>query len=217
MNQRYDSKSTAYFSNARNDIYPLLPAYAERVLEVGCGNGATLQALQAAAKVGYTHGLELFEQMASEARLHLNEVTVGNAEVLVPTWPAAQYDLILCLDVLEHLVDPWAFIDQCARLLKPGGSLIASVPNMRTAPVVYKLLFKAQFDYANEGIMDRTHLRWFTKKSALALLQRESLHVKTWLPSPLAPNSKSDVVNRLSFGMLRDWFTIQYLIRADKA
>lgn len=217
LNQKYDSKAYAYFSNVRHDILPLFPDFATRVLEVGCGNGATLRYLKAQGRCSYTHGLELFEEVAAEAREQLDEVSVGNAELLVLDWPSAQYDAILCLDVLEHMVDPWAFVDACARLLKPGGVLIASIPNMRTFPVLYKLLMKGKFEYAEQGIMDRTHLRWFTRHSALALMHRPPLQLAQITPSPLAPRSKSDVVNRLSFGLFREFFTIQYLIKAVKS
>jgi 2-polyprenyl-3-methyl-5-hydroxy-6-metoxy-1,4-benzoquinol methylase len=214
--QKYDTKSQAYFTRARHDILPLLPVYSERVLELGCGNGATLFWLKELQRAKFTHGLELFEPMANEAKLWVDEVTVGNAEQLLPTYVAAQYDLILCLDVLEHLVDPWQVVDECARLLRPGGTIIASIPNMRTAVVLWKLLVKGEFDYANEGIMDRTHLRWFTRKSAVALLQRPGLHLAACVPTPLAPGSKSDWFNRLSLGVFRDFVSIQYLVSATK-
>jgi len=215
-NQKYDTKSYAYFSQSRQDILPLLPAFSEAVLEVGCGNGATLLWLKQVKRAGYTHGLELFEPMADEARQWVDEVTLGNVEQLLPTFVARQYDLILCLDVLEHLVDPWKVVDECARLLRPGGTIIASIPNMRTAVVLWKLMVKGEFDYANEGIMDRTHLRWFTRKTAVELFQRPGLQVETCLPTPLAPGSKSDFFNKLSAGFFRDFVTIQYLISATK-
>lgn len=214
--QKYDSKSEAYFSRARHDILPLLPTFSERVLELGCGNGATLYWLKEAQRVKFTHGLELFEPMANEAEHWLDEVTLGNAEQLLPTFSSSQYDLILCLDVLEHLVDPWQVVDECARLLRPGGTIIASIPNMRTAVVLWKLLVKGEFDYANEGIMDRTHLRWFTRKTAVALMQRPGLHIQACLPTPLASGSKSAWFNRLSLGVFRDFVSIQYLVSATK-
>lgn len=214
--QKYDTKSEAYFSRARHDILPLLPAYSERVLELGCGNGATLFWLKELQRAKFTHGLELFEPMANEAKHWVDEVRVGNAEQLLPTYAAAQYDLVLCLDVLEHLVDPWQVVDECARLLRPGGTIIASIPNMRTAVVLWKLLVKGEFEYANEGIMDRTHLRWFTRKSAVALLQRPGLHVEACLPTPLAPGSKSEWFNKFTLGSCRGWVTEQYLIKVKR-
>lgn len=214
--QQYQTKSYAYFSRARSDIASLLPALSNRVLELGCGNGATLHWLKAERKANFTHGVELFEPMAQEASQYVDEVTLGNAEQLLPSWKAEQYDLILCLDVLEHLVDPWMVIDECARLLKPGGTLIASIPNIRTAVVMYKLLFKGEFEYANQGIMDRTHVRWFTRKSAWRLLQRPPLQPIECIPSPLARGSKSDLFNRVTLGLCRDWVTEQYLIKAIK-
>ena len=133
--QDYTTKPEAYFANPRKDIQPLLPEHASRVLEVGCGTGATLRWLKESGCCQTTVGMELFESAAALARPHVDEVVVGNAEQLVETAFAPEsFDLVLCLDVLEHMVEPWAFVAKVDRLLKPGGVLISSIPN--TTPLV---------------------------------------------------------------------------------
>jgi 2-polyprenyl-3-methyl-5-hydroxy-6-metoxy-1,4-benzoquinol methylase len=212
--QSYDHKAPAYFNRARMDILPLLPAFSESVLEVGCGNGATLAYLKHQAYCGRTYGLELLESVAEEARKQVDYITIGDAEKILPQWEAKQFDLILCLDVIEHLLDPWAFIDQAARLLKPEGVLIASIPNIRTASVIGKLLFKGTFDYQDAGIMDRTHLRFFTRKSAMELMNRKPLQLERFLFSPLPPGSKSQIANAITLNVFRELFAEQFLIRS---
>ena len=215
--QSYQHKSEAYFTNARKDILPLLPAKAATALEVGCGNGATLRMLQQSGRIEKSIGIELHTAMAKEAGKYLNEVLSGEAEEQITKVEDEQIDLMLCLDVLEHMVDPWAFLAQAAPKIKKGGHLIASIPNMRTAVVLSKLLFQGKFDYhSGAGIMDRTHLRYFTRRSALALMNQKPFEVEQIVPSPNAAGSKSQLANVLTLGLMRAYFTEQYLIRSVK-
>jgi len=214
--QDYNQKQEAYFSRARLDIIPLFPAHANSVLEIGCGNGATLRYLQGEGRCTTIDGIELTESVALEAKPYLNTMWIGDAEEIITTLEDERYDAILCLDVLEHLVDPWKFVAQLSRVLKTGGVIIASIPNLRTFKVIANLTFFGRFTYADQGIMDRTHLRFFTKKSALHLLETKTLTVDNWNHSPFAPWSKSAIVNALSVGLVRDFLTEQYLVRALK-
>ncbi len=215
--QAYQTKDKAYFETARHDILPLLiQARVGCVLEVGCGNGATLRMLKDKGLASMVHGMELMEEIAQEAELHVDCMFVGNAVELLPSLSLEQYDVVLCLDVLEHLVDPWSFVEQLQGVLKPGGCLIASIPNLRTLPVIWRLLVNGSFDYAKQGIMDRTHLRFFTKKTAIELLQTECLSVSAWRRTAFAPWSKSAVFNGITFGLFRDLLTEQYLVKAIK-
>lgn len=214
--QAYSQKQASYFNRARLDIMSLLPAHAKAVLEIGCGNGATLRHLLAEGRCSIIDGIELTESVALEAKPHLRSTWIGDAEEIIFTLEENQYEVILCLDVLEHLVDPWKFVAQLSRVLKSGGIIIASIPNLRTIKVIANLTFLGSFTYADQGIMDRTHLRFFTKKSALQLFETETLSVDKWKYSPFAPWSKSAIVNALSVGLVRDFLTEQYLVKAIK-
>lgn len=214
--QDYATKPEAYFANARKDIEPLLPAHAARVLEVGCGTGSTLRWLKETGRCDEAIGLELFDSAAVVARKFADHVTVGDAERLIgDAFEVASFDLILCLDVLEHMVDPWAFIARAERLLKPGGTLIASIPNVRHLGVLIPLAFAGRWRYQSQGILDRTHLRFFTRESALALLSTERLSVTRWLRN-LPPVSRGGLVNMLTFGLMRDLLAVQFLIAARR-
>jgi len=215
--QNYSTKETAYFTRVRLDILPILPSYSESVLEIGCGNGATLRYLKEQGLCKQVHGMELTEAMGKEAKPHVDQLWVGGAEVLIHSMEASQYNVILCLDVLEHLVDPWSFVAQLSRVLKPGGCVIASIPNLRTFTVIWNLLVRGRFDYASHGIMDQTHLRFFTKKTAIELLNTGELVVDRWQYSPFFPWSKSMILNLCTFGLFRHLLTEQYLVRAVKS
>ena len=221
----YSDKAGPYFDNVRRDIAPLLPAQAGVVLEVGCGAGATLQWLQQSGRASRTVGIELFPEAAQRARGRIDELLQGNAETLLSAPSSAHsaaqlapasFDLVLCLDVLEHMTDPWVFVTRVQALMKPGAVLIASIPNVRHLRVVLPLLLAGRWRYEDSGILDRTHLRFFTHGSAMALMSPPGLRVTALLRRlpPLA--SKSGVVNLLTLGLARDLFTMGFLIAARR-
>jgi len=213
----YGDKAGLYFDNVRRDITPLLPAPVERVLEVGCGAGATLQWLKQSGQCAFTAGIELFPEAAERARGRIDELLVGNAETLLPgPWAPASFDLVLCLDVLEHMVDPWAFVDRLQPLMKPGALLIASLPNVRHLRVVLPLLLAGRWRYEDSGILDRTHLRFFTHGSAQALLSPPGLQLTACLRRLPPAASRSGVLNLLTLGVARDFLTRGFLVAARK-
>lgn len=215
--QRYDTKPVSYFSSARQDIEPLLPTSTRRVLEVGCGTGTTLAWLKQTGRCELAVGVEMFEQAAQAARQHADRVVVGNAEVLIENaFDVASFDLILCLDVLEHMVDPWAFVAQAQALLVPGGTFIASLPNVRHLAVLAPLLLRGRWRYTTDGILDRTHLRFFTRESAIALLDSGALSVTRWQRKISPLPSKSGLANLLTLGLAGDFLASQYLVAAQR-
>ena len=213
----YQAKSAAYFGNVRHDIEALLPAHAAHVLDVGCGSGATLAWLKAAGRAGTTVGIELAPAAAAQAQGRVDRLHVGDAELLVDhELPAASFDLVLCLDVLEHLVDPWRLVAALPRVMKPGALLVASVPNVRHLQVVLPLLLRGRWAYADDGLLDRTHLRFFTRESALQLLSPPGLKVQRWQRRVHPWPSRTGWLNLLTLGLLRDLLAMNYLIAARR-
>jgi SAM-dependent methyltransferase len=209
----YAEKANTYFDRVRTEILPLLPAGSvDRMLEIGCGSGDTLAYLQASGRCRWTCGVELFPEAADTARGRLDEVYEGNIEQMELPIAPASLDVVLCLDVLEHLIDPWAAAARLARLLKPGGVLIASIPNVRHFRVVMPLLVRGRWEYGQFGLMDRTHLRFFTERSATQLLQQAGLRVDAVHKSGLDSLRKRAAV-MLSAGLLEPLLVFQYLIR----
>lgn len=213
----YAAKDSQYFANARREIVPWLPKRCTTVLELGCGNGATLKWLKAGGHCQTTCGIELFAEAAQQAAQGVDQVLQGNIETMEPVWPEGHFDLILCLDVLEHLVDPWRVLARLQPLLRPGGRLIASIPNVRNWHALAPLLFAGRWQYAETGILDKTHLRFFTHDSAVQLVAGSGLQVTAVERLPLNQPGNSRLANRLTLGLLRDFLTLQFLIVADKA
>jgi SAM-dependent methyltransferase len=177
----YADKPAGYFGHARTDIAPLLPGAAGaaigRVLELGCGSGATMAWLRSVRAVGHATGIELMPDSAAAARASFDRVIAGNIED--PAVPGAlpPVDLVLALDVLEHLADPAAAVRKLAGLLAPGGAFIASLPQVAHYSVALPLLLRGRWTYRDDGLLDRTHLRFFDAAGARALLADNGLAI----------------------------------------
>jgi len=210
--QDYRKKAVQYFDNPRRDILPLMPKGAKKILEIGCGTGVTLAHLKEQGLAQEVHGMEWVQ--LKESHPGVDQWFWGDAVSALEHLEYGAYDAILCLDFLEHLADPWTFIEAVKSKLSPSGCLIASLPNVRRVKVLWNLAVRGRFDYAEEGIMDCTHLRFFTRKSALELMNSGGFEVDEWRYSPFDTGSKGHILNALTLGLFRDFFTIQYLIRS---
>lgn len=212
--QDYSSKGARYFGNARTEIEPLLATVAERTLEIGCGAGQTMHWLKQTGRVREAWGIELLDTAGGDAREHFDHLLLGDAERLIDeAFGTQRFDLILCLDVLEHMIDPWQFTASLQSLLAPGGKLVVSLPNVRCVTVVVPLVLLGRWRYRDEGILDRTHLRFFTREGALALIGGARLQVERCIDHR-PPNSKLARIHRLTLGLFRDFTAKQYLIAA---
>lgn len=167
----YLEKGEGYFAGARADYVAEMPANpTAAILELGCGAGGTGALALRQGKAGTYVGIEMFEPMALEARKVLTTVHVGNVEAMDLPYAPETFDALVCSEVLEHLADPEATLRKLVPLLKPGGRVYASVPNLAHWKIVLGLLL-GRFDYQERGAMDRTHLRWFTPRSFRALFE----------------------------------------------
>lgn len=212
----YQEKTLDYFKNVRREILPLLPINSDRIFEVGCGAGDTLKFLKESGKSSWVGGIELFHDAVETARGKVDLVLEGSIEKTDLPFEENSIDVILCLDVLEHLVDPWTVICRLHTLLKPGGMLICSIPNVRNFRVVLPLFFIGRWRYSEYGILDKTHLRFFTKESAIALVECSGLVVDMVRSTGLEKWDKASIANLLSLTIFRPLFEYQYLIRAIK-
>ncbi len=178
----YSTKDEAYFAGARRDYVDALPNDpGAAVLELGCGAGATgALALQAGKCATYV-GIEMFEAVAAKAEQLLTRVHVGDVATMTLPYEGGSFDALICSEVLEHLVDPAAVLRQLVKLVKPGGLILASSPNISHWRIVSQLVC-GRFEYAREGPMDYTHLRWFTPFEFRRLFERSGVEVDVLQP-----------------------------------
>jgi len=163
--QRYQT-SNRLPSECFELIVRLIPSGAQ-VLDVGCGSGDLADLLRSRCHA-HVVGVEPDPTRAAHARALGLEIFEGML-TLDACQQLGQFDVVVFADVIEHLPDPLALLHLSRRLLRPAGFIVVSVPNIAHWTVRLSLL-KGQFDYAPVGIMDATHLRWFTARTLEQLL-----------------------------------------------
>ena len=153
-----------------------LPAQYSKVLEIGCGNGHFRENL------GLEHeywGLELDPHAAQVAKAKLDNVIIGNYEDIQHKLPDAYFDLVICNDVIEHMNEYEQFLREIQSKLTKQGAMIASVPNVRFLPNLFELIVLKDWHYRGAGILDKTHLRFFTRKSIIRMLDQTGWSIET--------------------------------------
>ena len=182
QNASYEAKPDSYYSNPRRDYVALLPKNSGfTILELGCGDGATgALALKEYRCKNYI-GIEIFVPMAERARKVLSEVHTGNIETMELPYSAESFDALILSEVLEHLVDPQTVLTRLAKLLKPNAVVFASSPNIAHWSNI-KNLCLGRFQYTDSGMMDKTHLRWFTPASFSEMFEAAGIVVERVAP-----------------------------------
>lgn len=206
-----------YYANARNDMLPFVPDGLGRVLDVGCGGGNFGRSLLARGKASEMWGIELNPEAAEHARAAFSRVDTGDAIERLAGLPEGHFDAVLFTDVLEHLAWPDEALRRTRRLLRPGGVVIASLPNVRYFWTLRDLVFRREFRYADEGVLDRTHLRFFTGRTIPEWFERGGMEIIRLQGINPLEDRRFDWLNRLTLGWLDDCRWLQYAIVARPA
>ena len=220
-------KSENYYKNIRHDLIPLVPEDANCILEVGCAEGMTGNELKKRPGV-FVAGIETNETAAEMARKVLDDVITGDIESMDIPYSPSVFDCIIFADVLEHLVNPLDVLKKMSKLLKKDGTVIMSIPNVQFYGVVHQLI-EGNWTYQKEGILDETHLRFFTFKEIEKLVKEAGLSIQQ-VEETLDPQYEkfsNENHTALKFGRLsidgltpeeiRRFFVFQYKIVAGKA
>lgn len=172
----YASKPDGYYDNIRYEMLKYLPEDAKKIIDIGCGNGAFAEVLkkQNNAEVW---GIEYMDREAQVAKSKIDKVFSGPCENYIDELPDGYFDVIYFNDVLEHLVDPYEVLDKIKYKLAPNGIVISSIPNVRYHNTFMRLLLKKDWLYEDYGVMDRTHLRFFTDKSIKRMYKEQGYTV----------------------------------------
>lgn len=212
-----------YSTFIRNEIINLLDAVPDRtmrVLEVGCACGGILLKLKHVFKDVDLYGIELNENAAKSAQLFA-QVIVGDLEKIELGYPELFFDYIIMADVLEHMTDPWQVLRKVHKYLRPDGKIIASIPNVMHFSVIRDML-NGFWNYQDAGILDRTHLRFFTLHE-ISKLFGETGYGNLIYSFTTIPASEADLkfVDELCFltskSLAAQYTSYQYLIKAAKS
>jgi 2-polyprenyl-3-methyl-5-hydroxy-6-metoxy-1,4-benzoquinol methylase len=164
-----------YYAQPRQDVLGLVPAQARRILDIGCAGGLLGAGLKARQPCHVT-GIDIVPEAVQQAAARLDLAICGDALAVLPTLPAGGYDCVLMLDVLEHVADTAGLLRLACERLADNGVLVLCVPNVGHWTVVQGLI-EGRWDYADQGILDRTHLRFFTRASLRRAVEAAGLQV----------------------------------------
>ena len=160
----YTKKANDYFNHERPEMMAFLPKNCKTLLDVGCGEGTFAAQIKNSEGLE-AWGIELMEIPGKAAAKILDTVFVGPCQDFLTDLPDNYFDVIYCNDVLEHLVDPYTVLSILRTKLSTNGCVISSIPNIRYHKAFKKVWLKKDWKYEGHGIFDKTHLRFFTKKS----------------------------------------------------
>jgi 2-polyprenyl-3-methyl-5-hydroxy-6-metoxy-1,4-benzoquinol methylase len=210
-----------YADAVRPEMLQFIPAGVRSVLEVGCSTG-NFGMLLKSERHAEVWGVEMSEDAAKVASEKLDHVICGPFTDQLDL-PRKRFDCIVFNDVLEHMVDPYAALALAKCLLADGGSVVASIPNVRYFGNLWALLYHKSWEYADSGILDRTHLRFFTKKSIVAMFSDLDYRIDSLTGINAVDKFDPDLVTRfrivrlLTFNHIEDMRWLQFAIVARLA
>lgn len=212
-----------YSLNIRNDIIGLMDLAKNNiinVLEVGCACGGTLLKIKSINENAQLFGIELNEHAAKIAG-NFAEVTAENIESGYLNYPEGFFDYIIFADVLEHLYDPLLVLTQIKKYLKPQGFILASIPNVMHYSVLRNLLL-GYWTYEDAGILDKTHVRFFTYNEIDKLFKSSGFSVIEYRSIVLVKNNKDDdfiksLISLTGSNLQKQYEAYQYLIKATNS
>lgn len=175
--ETYADKPPGYYDAVNTLVRWRLRGGHLHILDVGCAHGRLLELLREEGRLARGYGIEGHPAAAVAARSVLDRVWEGDAESVQPDLEPGSLDYIVFADVLEHLKNPAALVDRLKPLLKPNGAMVVSTPNVNYIGVIWDLVAHNEWRYQPSGLMDATHLRWFTRRSITRLFAEKGMAV----------------------------------------
>jgi SAM-dependent methyltransferase len=170
-----------YRSIPRKDVLSMVEREPRLALDLGCGTGATGELLKQRFPAARVYGVEPNAASARRAEAVLDKVLHGRLEdvdLAAAGVAPGSVDLVIAADVLEHMVDPWKALRTLRPFLSPEGALVASLPNLRNLPLLCELADRGRFRYDTHGVLDVTHLRFFTRAEMDAMFRDSGYRIR---------------------------------------
>jgi len=204
----------SYHMLTRLDILQIVPRVGGALLDVGGGVGATAAYLKNEGYVERAGVVDLVTHSAATNGIDFHyTANLEHLDTLTSIFEKeGPFNVILCLDVLEHLSDPWSMVKCLHSMLAADGVIIASIPNIRYFKASFPLFFRGRWDLESSGIRDRTHLRWFVRNTAVQLMTSSGLKLEVVVDKP-GGGRKIRLIRTLTLGLLNEFTNLQYLIR----
>ncbi len=215
--------NVVYYMNARDDLVDRFTCRKNdpiRVLEIGCGMGVTLQHILHRFPHAKVYGIELSEKVTGFGKLQ-ETIRQGNVEKMTLDYEENSFDYILFGDVLEHLRDPHGVLRKLRPFLKEKGEILASIPNLMHISVLSELI-RGNFTYQDEGLLDRTHIHFFTKNeiermfASCGFETMEYISIRVSERSPEETDTLQKLMEISGAADEKEFRAFQYLVRAKK-
>lgn len=214
VEEMYVAKHAEYFSLEREMFKNAVRGLDLKILDIGCGTGALGAYFEENQKCK-VYGVEISERAYLEAKKNIFSVIKGNVEVMDLPYESNFFDVVIMGDVLEHLINPTGSLKKLIDVLKPGGKIYITVPNIRHWKTLSGLVFRDSWDYQSWGILDYTHLRFYTKTSILKMLKSNNLRVIN-VERVIQKPSKSRVFNSCTFGLFAGFLASHTFVVLEK-
>jgi len=189
-----------------------LPEKPIKTIEFGCGNG-NFSALIKKKYHTESWGVDINEKAAEFAEKKLDRIIIGDAMEVINELPENYFDSLICNDFLEHLLYPDLFLQRIRKTLTRNAFITCSLPNVRSwGHFINYFIFK-DWEYIDEGVLDKTHLRFFTLKSLKRFFNE--LNIKIEIIKGITPTNTVlfNITNFLSLGFISDMRYLQFAIR----
>lgn len=214
LDKFYADKDLNYYSHSRPELMKFVPDDIRLALDVGCSGGNFGKLLKDTRKC-QVHGIEPDSSSVEEAKNKIDSVYHGIFDKKFIEKVPQKFDCIFFNDVLEHLSDPEDALRLASVILRPRGYIVASIPNIRWYPVILGLLRYKDFKYTDAGVMDKTHLKFFTEKSMIRLFETSGYKVEVIEGINREKYTFLELANALTFNYFNDMRYPQFGIRAQ--
>lgn len=203
-------KTTNYYIVDRSNIVAMVPKNIRTILDIGCAKGTFLKSVKEQTNAE-TWGIEIVTDIANNAKDNVDNILIGKIEDLIDSIPDNYFDCITFNDVLEHLLEPTDVLKKIRSKLAPKGIIIASIPNVRYFKNIYELIVKKDWEYKETGILDSTHLRFFTKISMRRMFENAGYKLIKQEGINKPTSRKFQILNFLTMGILKDMKYLQFV------
>jgi len=211
----YNNKPDSYYNNVRQEMVDFMPENAKTILDIGCGEGTFAGFIKHKFDLE-AWGIEMNTEPAKIAETILDKVLIGACENQIAHLPDNHFDVIYLNDVIEHLVDPYAVLADIKLKLTDNGVIITSIPNVRYFRVLKMLIYNKEWKYEKDGVMDKTHLRFFTSKSIQRMYKDLGFNILSHQGINKTKSIKPYLYNIPLFFTAMDMFYIQFATVVNK-
>jgi len=217
LKEDYEKKSNDYYANSRPEVAHLVPSYCKTFLDVGCSDGSFGHYIKKSRIDSIVWGIEPHTISAKKAAEKLDKVYNSFFTVDLPELQNQKFDCITFNDVLEHILDPGEALQACNNFLNENGVIVASMPNILFFHIFFEeIIMKKDWKYTDGGTLDKTHVRFFTRKSIQRLFNENGYEIVNLVGLNKTGSKKFILFNIATFNYFKDWGYLQFGIVAKK-